>query len=122
MNKAYYFPMMALYLETFTDAVVQDWRGFTDLFPCLLPAWEGQRLEFKGIRTAQGVEVSGYVKGTQMEVTISPVAAKHLDLMISGDRSGIRAEGMKSGPVRFDGNVVEHFVFDGQKPIRLSHR
>ncbi len=121
-NKSYYFPMMALYLETFTDAVVQDWRGYTDLFGCMLPEWKDQKLSFRGIHTAQGISLSGYVKGQEMKVTVEASGATEFDIMITGDLSGIRATGMKSGPKEFNGNKVVHFVLNGQDPIILIHR
>ena len=121
MNKSYYFPMMALYLDTFTDAIVQDWRGYTDLFACLLPEWQGLPLTFKGIRTAQGITVSGYLKGQEMNVIIQPSGAKDADIRVSGKWKHLSADGMKDGPSIFEGNQVVHFVFDGAKAIRLSH-
>lgn len=122
LPKSYYFPMMGLYLQTFTDALVQDWRGYTDLFACLLPGWEQKHIAFHGIQSG-GVEVSGRWDNGQFEVTLTPVSANTLSLRVSRDLHAITANGQKKGPATFSGNQVVSFEFFGTQPIviRGSH-
>jgi hypothetical protein len=119
LSKAYYFPMMALYLQAFTDCLMQDWRGYVDLFACVLPAWEKKRLAFAGLRARGGVEVSGKWRAGAFEVTLKPRGAKSVKVRVSRQGALVHASGQAKGPGEFACNQVVEFMFAGRKGIAL---
>jgi hypothetical protein len=122
LNKAYYFPMMGLYLQTFTDALVQDWRGYIDLFPCLLTGWEAEKISFHGIYTKNGVKVSGSWDNGQFNVTLTPTYAKKIKLRVSRELNDIRIYGQDKGPDIINGNVLYDFSFREDEPIVITYK
>lgn len=122
LKLAYYFPTHGLYQQAYTDAVVQDWRGYTDIFPCILPVWENERLAFKGLRVSGGATVNGSFVDGSFEVELVPGWAKETRLRVSRDIRGITVEGQKEGPGLIDGNQVYDYVFDSVNPIRITYQ
>ena len=122
MNKSYYLPMTGLYLQTFTDALVQDWRGEVDLFACILPEWEEKELTFYGIRTLKGITVSGIRNKDGFKVQLDPGQAQNVILKIHHHGDGIKAGGQKQGPAVFSGHESVPFVFEHGTPIHLEYR
>jgi len=120
-SKAYYFPMMALYLQTFTDVVVQDWRNYVDIFACILPDWENKDFEFHGINTKGGSIVSGWWKKGKFEITIDPGAAKKISLMVSREIEKIYIIGNKDGLKSFKGKQLVNLQFDGKNKLILKN-
>lgn len=120
VSKAYYFPMMGLYQQALTDALVQDWRGYTELFACLLPGWENKQIAFHGIRTIGGAILSGTWDKGKFTITIEPGKAKSIELRIAQPCEKIRAKGFKEGKKIFKGNEIVSFVFDGNNKIKIK--
>ncbi len=120
LKLAYYFPTQGLYHQAYTDAVVQDWRGYTDIFACLLPEWKKETLSFKGIRVSGGAAISGEWNNGNFIVNITPGWEKDIEVRISQDVKGIKAAGQKQGTDSFNGNEVVKFTFDGAYDIQLK--
>ncbi|MDD6210755.1 MAG: hypothetical protein PUB21_09150 [Bacteroidales bacterium] len=121
LSKSYYFPMMALYLQMYTDALVQDWRGYVDLFPCLLEGWGKDKFSFHGIHVKDGAIIDGRWDNGKFEVTILPGASAAIELMVTPETGTIRAEGQKEGPATFKSGEKVTLAFKDAKPIRLSN-
>ena len=119
LSKAYYFPMMALYLQMYTDVLVQDWRGYTDLFPCLFKDWEKTKFTFHGIHVNGGTMIDGAWDNGKIQVTLTPLGAHTIELHVTPAIGTIRAEGQKEGPATFEPGERVLFTFDGEKSIRL---
>ncbi len=122
LSKAYYFTMSGLYLQAFTDCLVQDWRGYLDLFACLLPRWLDQTVSFHGFRARGDLTVSGAWSAGRLAVTIVPGqrAASSLRVRVSRPGVTVAASGQSSGPARFAGDDVVELGFAGRAPITLS--
>lgn len=120
LRKAYYFTMSGLYLQGFTDTLMQDWRGRLELFPCLLPGWEGKEFSFAGFRARGGLRVSGQWQAGEFRVTIKPAGAASVKLSVSRPGVEVRASGQATGPGRFAGGEVVEFDFNGDAPIVLT--
>jgi len=118
--KAYYFPMMALYLQAYTDAIVQDWRGYTDVFACIQPEWKTKSFSFHGIHTLGGTIVSGEWNNGQFEITIEKGNSEFIDVRVSQPVSKINVTGQSQGPSSFKGNETVKLRFDGKKEIILK--
>lgn len=122
LRKAYYFTMSGLYLQAFTDCLVQDWRGYVDLFPCLLPGWAEESLEFRGVHARGGIVVDGcWNKGT-FEVELRPHGTRAVDVRVSAPGARIEVTGHASGPDSFESGQVVSLAFDGDAPIKLGGR
>ncbi len=121
LHLSYYFPTQGLYQQAFTDALVQDWRGYIDLFAAVLPQWEEQTIAFKGLTAAGGVTLEGEWDNGGFQVIIYPGNKEEIEVRVSRDIEGISATGQKEGPVDFDGNQKVSFVFDGKEPIVLTY-
>jgi hypothetical protein len=121
LMKAYYFTMSGLYLQAFTDCLVQDWRGYVDLFACLLPAWVERGVRFHGLRARGGVAIDGELRGSRLSATLAPLAdASEVRLRVSRSGLRIRASGQASGPAEFAGDEVVELAFAGARAITLS--
>ncbi len=118
--RAYYFTMSGLYLQGFTDTLVQDWRGYLDLFACLLAGWAEKEFAFHGFRVRGGVVVSGQWHDGSFRVTLAPGAAKTVRVRVSRPGITVAAEGQASGPARFNAREVVEFEFNDDVPIVLS--
>ncbi len=121
LKLAYYFPTQGLYHQAYTDAVVQDWRRYIDIFACLLPEWEKEKIAFKGLRVTGGASVSGQWNKGSCSLTLSPGWKKEIEVRISQNVKGIKANGQKDGPETFDGNQVVKFVFDSDNDIQINY-
>ncbi len=121
LKLAYYFPTQGLYHQAYTDAIVQDWRGYTDIFACLLPEWKNNDLAFKGICVTGGATVSGNWNKGNFTVNLTPGWKKEIEVRISQDVKNINANGQQEGPKTFNGNQVVKFVFDGANDIVITH-
>jgi len=122
VSKSYYFPMHGLYQQAFTDALVQDWRGFTDIFACLLPDWENKKISFHGLVTLGGAAVSGEYFNGKYTITIFPGKSEAIDLRVSRNDKQIIAKGFKEGQKVFAGKKRMRFIFDGKRPIIISNK
>ena len=120
LKLAYYFPTQGLYQQAYTNAIVQDWRGYADIFACLLPEWKKEKIAFKGLRVTGGAKVSGQWDNGSFSVTLSPGSKKEVEVRISQNIKGITATGQKEGPESFNGNEIVRFTFDGDKEIVLE--
>lgn len=120
IDLSYYFPTQGLYQQAFTDAVVQDWRGYTDLFATVLPGWKKQGVTFKGLVVKGGATIDGSLQGDEMEVTIHPGYEDYIELRVSQDFENIAVTGMKEGPSQIKGNQKVKLFFNGTEPINLS--
>jgi len=122
LSKAYYFPMSGLYLQAFTDCLVQDWRGHLDLFACLLPHWRSQSLTFHGLRSRGDLTVSGSWSAGGIHVVIQPGerAADTLRLMVSQDLKDLTASGQVDGPMPLQGHHLHTLRFKERLPIVLT--
>ena len=122
LRKSYYFPMMALYLQMYTDALVQDWRGYVDLFPCLLKDWDTGNLSFHGICVSGGATVDGSWRNGKFNVTITPAAdSKDIVLMVTPKVGTIKARGQQEGASSFQSGEQVRFTFNGSNPIVLGN-
>lgn len=121
LNLAYYFPTHGLYQQAFTDAVIQDWRGYIDLFPALLKRWEKDPLVFKGLTLRGGIKAEGKWDKGNFKVTLNPGNKEEFKLRVSRDIENIHANGQKKGPDTFAGNQLVSFTFNGEKPIMITH-
>lgn len=117
LHKSYYLPMSGLYLQAFTDCLVQSWRGYVDLWPCLLPGWEKQRITFRGIR-ALGVLVDGTWNRGRMKVVLRPRGAESVTVRVSPD-GRVTASGYAGGPGEFEGGTDVTFEFAGRRSVEL---
>ena len=120
LSKAYYFTTSGLYLQAFTDTLLQDWRGYADLFACLLPGWETKRFSFAGWRVRGGAAISATWNRGRFKVVIRPKKAESIRVRISRPDITVTATGQASGPAEFPGNTIVEFTFNGRKPITLA--
>lgn len=120
IDLSYYFPTQGLYQQAFTDAVVQDWRGFTEIFATVLPEWKRQGIEFKGLVVKGGFTIDGRLKGDEMEVTLHPGFEEYIELQVSQPFEKIKVTGAKEGTSEFRGNEKVKLYFNGSEPIKLS--
>ncbi len=120
-NKAYYFPMHALFMQGFTDMLVQDWRGYVDLFACVFDEWKDQSFSFAGIHTLDGISVDGNWDHGRIKIVLHPNGAKTVKLRISSDSGMFQAVGQKHGPASFRSGDIVSFVFSGSQAITLTN-
>ena len=121
LRNAYYFPMMALYLQMYTDALVQDWRGYVDIFPCLLKGWDKSSFAFHGIHVTGGAVIDGTWNNGKFKVTITPGTEKDIMLMVTPEAGRINAKGQENGPASFRSGEQTMFTFSGSRAIVLSN-
>lgn len=117
IHLSYYFPTHGLYQQAFTDALVQDWQGFTDLFATVFPEWKEKGVSFKGLVVKGGAIIDGEMKGDKFSITIHPGWEEFIELKVSQDMKNIKATGQKEGPDTFSGNEKVRFEFDGKEPV-----
>ena len=120
IHLSYYFPTHGLYQQALSDALVQDWQGFTELFATVLPEWKEKGVSFKGLVVKGGAIIDGEMKGDEFSITIHPGWEESIELRISQDAENITASGQKEGPETFNGNQKMKFQFDGDNQIALS--
>lgn len=121
IDLSYYFPTQGLYQQAFTDAVVSDWRGYTELFAAILDEWKADGLHFKDIVVKGGASISGHIDKDQMEITIKPGFEEYIELKVSQDIQGIKVTGQKEGPDQLNGYEKVKLTFDGKNPIKLTN-
>ncbi len=80
---AYYFPTHGLYQQAYTDALVQDWQGYVNIFACLVDAWNIAPLIFKGLYTLNGVSVEGIWDNGKIDVLLHPNGTSNIKIKIS---------------------------------------
>ena len=119
LMKSYYLPMMGLWLQSYTDMLVQDWRRTIDLFACLMPEWKDKDIAFHGIHTKGGVEVDGRWSAGKFTITLTPAGGKEARVMVSQE-STISVSGQKNDIDSFEGFKEVTLEFDGEKPIILE--
>ena len=118
---SYYFPTHGLYQQALSDAVVQDWQGFTDVFACILPQWKSQRFSFKGLYTLKGASVDGVWDNGSYRIVLNPNGADELPIRISGGTGDIRVSGAKNDVRTIQAGEKIVVVFDGTNPVVLSN-
>ncbi len=69
-KKPYYFTVMGLYLAALNDCVVQDCRGFIDIFPALLPRWNDKDIYFENMHMCDGLIISGKLINEDCKISI----------------------------------------------------
>jgi hypothetical protein len=119
LRKAYYFPMMGLYLQAFTDCIVQDWRWYLDLFACLPAGWRQKRFSFAGIRVRGGVEVSGRWNKGRFSVRLKPHGAKQVSVRVALPGVTVAAKNQAQGPARFPGEETVTLEFARSRSVEL---
>lgn len=120
-NKAYYFPMHGLFMQAFTDVLVQDWRGYVDLFACIFDNWKDQTFSFRGLRTLGGISVDGRWDKGRIKIVLHPNGVKTVKVRVSSDCGMLQAIGQKNGPVSFPSADIVSFVFHGDQTITLTN-
>ena len=120
IHLSYYFPTHGLYQQAFSDALVQDWQGFTELFATVLPEWKEKGVSFKGLVVKGGAIIDGEMKGDEFQVTIHPGWEDYIDLKVAQDVENIEATGQKVGPETFNGSEKVRFEFDGEEPVIIQ--
>lgn len=88
-------------MQDYTDAVVQDWRGFVDLFACVLDEWKDKSFAFKGVSTLDAISIDVVWDKGKIIVIVHPNGAEKLVLPISADCGQIHASGHDQGPAAF---------------------
>lgn len=121
LHTAYYFVTHGLYQQALSDALVQDWQGFTDIFACILPQWAYQRFSFKGLYTLGGVSVDGVWDNGRYRIVLNPNGANELPIRISGGTGNISISGAKSDIRTIQTGERLLLVFDGNNPVVLSN-
>ncbi len=77
---AYYFTTKGLYVMSMLDTVIQDYRDRIDIFPALLPRWEGKLVAFQNLHLRGGIVASGRLEDNK--VTCEFKAAKDVETTI----------------------------------------
>lgn len=121
LHTAYYFPTQGLYQQALTDALVQDWQGFTDLFACVLKKWHDKRFAFKGIYTLNGVSVDGVWDNGKFRVTLHPNGAEKLEIRVSAGQSTVNVNGNKNNEKSMNPGDIVTISFDGNNPVVLEN-
>jgi hypothetical protein len=120
-KKAYYFTTSGLYLQALTDAVVQCCRGTIDLFAALLPEWEDREICFNDIRVWGGVDVSGWWRKGEFEVTLSPMVDIRLPVRVSRDVKGIVVKHSDGTGFLLPGNREMPVQFRAGEQVTLTY-
>lgn len=121
MNKSYYFPMHGLFMQGYTDMMVQDWRGYVDLFACVFEDWKDKSFSFHGIRSLNGISVDGTWQNGKIKVVIYPNRARSVDLRLPPQFKNISVSGHQDGPSSLKGGQVVHFEFNRNHPIVINN-
>jgi hypothetical protein len=82
-----------LYQQAYTDAVVQDWRGYIEIFASLMPHWGNDPIEFKGMTVNGGITIDGIRKRGKLRLVIHPGPADSARLKISSLEGTLKVEG-----------------------------
>jgi len=114
LAKSYYFPMMGLYLQAFTDVVVQDWKGTVELFGCVLPDWRTSEFSFHGIRSLNGCVVSGKYDNGSGYVEIEVKADGVLPVSLAFPNSMLRIRSRNFSGKVASGEIAELKVEKGE--------
>ncbi len=117
LHTAYYFVTQGLYQQALSDALVQDWQGFTDVFATILPQWKNERFSFKGLYTLKGVSVDGVWDNGSYRIVLNPNGADELPMRISGGTGEIKVSGAKNHINTFQAGEKILVVFDGNNPV-----
>jgi len=104
-----------LYQQAITDALVQDWQGYTEVFASLIPKWRNQHFSFKGLYTHNNVSIDGtwdngkfYLKlkpNGAAKITIKISLPQEEKLMITGSENLTNAVSNELLELEFDGNT-----------------
>ena len=116
---AYYFPTQGLYQQAYTDALVQDWQGYVNIFACMTDEWKKAPLAFKGLYTLNGVSVDGKWDNGKINIMLHPNGASNIKLKISTLTGPISVGSEKNKLKSFNAGEIVTLEFDGDKPIRL---
>lgn len=121
MNKAYYLPMQALFMQGLTDMLIQDWRGYVDLFAGIFDEWKDRSFSFAGIHTLDGISVAGSWDRGKIRIILHPNGVKRLELRVSSPLGLLQALGQKEGPATFKSGQNVNFLFDKNTPIMITN-
>jgi len=120
IDLSYYFPTQGLYQQAFTDALVSDWRGYTELFAAVLPAWKKEGVSFKGLVVKGGATIDGELTEDSMYVTIHPGYENFIELRVAQACEDISVKGARDAPETIKGNEKVKLGFNGANPIILQ--
>ncbi|TVQ11167.1 MAG: hypothetical protein EA361_12995 [Bacteroidetes bacterium] len=121
LSTAYYFVTHGLYQQALSDAIVQDWQGFVDIFSSILPQWADQRFSFKGLYTLHGVSVDGVWDNGHFRIVLNPNGASELPLRISRGTRKIKVSGAVNDPETIEPGEKVVVVFDGNNPVIIRN-
>lgn len=120
LHTAYYFPTHGLYQQAITDAIVQDWQGFTDVFATILRDWRDKRIDFKGIYTLNGVSLDGLFDKGKFRIVIHPNGAEKMEIRINSKQKQIAVKGGKNNPKSLKPGQIATIVFNGSDAVVLE--
>ena len=122
LSTAYYFPTQGLYQQALTDAIVQDWQGYIEVFASMLEEWQDETLTFNGIYTLNGISLDGIWEKGKFRVVIHPNGSSNTQIKISNGEGSITAKGQKNKFTSFSVGQLQVLEFDGNQPIILSNK
>ncbi len=93
VHLAYYFVTHGLYQQAYTDALVQDWRGYVEVFAALMPDWKEDSIDFKGITTINGITIDGHRNDGHLRLVIHPNGASTISLKVSSFEGDLNISG-----------------------------
>jgi hypothetical protein len=122
LSKSYYFPMSGLYLQAFTDCLVQDWRGHLDVFACLLPQWRSGSVSFHGIRARGDLTVSGSWDAGRIHLAITPGknSPEKIQVRISQPLERLVVVDAAGAPPQASGNQIFEVHFAQGETIHIT--
>ncbi len=118
---SYYFPTHGLYQQAFTDALVQDWEGYVNIFGCLLDNWKNDQLSFKGITTLNGVSVDAIWNKGKYRIELHPNQSTFVEVKVSAGEGSIKVSGDKNAVTTLQKGEVMKLEFNGNEKIVLSN-
>jgi len=110
-----------LYQQALTDALVQDWQGYTNLFASLLDEWREDKFAFKGLYTLGGTSVEEIWDNGNFNLKLIPGSEPDITLKISAGSGPVQVSGDRGQPGSFNINERVSLTFDGENPIILSN-
>ncbi|WP_373497169.1 glycosyl hydrolase family 95 catalytic domain-containing protein [Aquiflexum sp.] len=122
LHTAYYFVTHGLYQQALSDALVQDWQGFADIFATVLPQWENRRFSFKGLHTLKWVSVDGVWDNGHFRIVLNPNGAQELPLRISGGKGNIKVTGARNDISSIKTGEEVLVVFEGDNPVVFENQ
>jgi hypothetical protein len=119
LSTAYYFPTQGLYQQAYTDALVQDWQGYIEVFAALMPHWKNKTFSFKGITSLNGVSVDGSWENGKIRLLLHSNGAKHIDLKVSSVSGNISVKGDANDMGAFRAGEIVRLEFEADRTIEI---